>query len=171
MNKVFRLSSLIFGIIFFAVFMTAACVAYYLTAGVFVNANLAALYAVLGALGAFAIMFRRYLFAGFFYTGCALGWLTGHYVSTLKGEFAPTAGVIATFFLIGAFSLVGLILEWGLFKRRRRKKAEQREAERQAEERRQLALIAEQQAKAAEARRAAEETKNTEEAERASAQQ
>jgi len=171
MNKVFRLSSLIFGIVFFAVFMTAACVAYYMTAGVFVTANLAALYAVLGALGALAIMFRRYLFASFFYTGCALGWATGHYVSTLKGDFAPTAGVIATFFLIGAFSLVGLILEWGLFRRRSRKKAEQRQAEREAEERRQQALLADQQAKAEEARQAAQEAKKAEEAESAPAQQ
>lgn len=148
MNKVFRLSSLIMGILFFAIFMALACIAYYMTAGVFVDANLAVLYAVLGALGALAMMFRRYLFAVLFYVGCALGWVTGHYVSTLKGEFAPTAGVIATFFIIGAFSLVGLISEFGLFRRRRRKKAERQEAERLAEERRQQALLAEQKARA-----------------------
>ncbi len=122
------------GILFFAIFMALACIAYYMTAGVFVDANLAVLYAVLGALGALAMMFRRYLFAVLFYVGCALGWVTGHYVSTLKGEFAPTAGVIAPFFIIGAFSLVGLISEFGLF--------------RLAEERRQQALLAEQKARA-----------------------
>lgn len=148
MSKVFRLSSLITGIVVFAIFMAAACIAYYMTAGVFVDANLAILYAVLGALGALAMMFRRYLFSILFYIGCALGWMTGHYVSTLKGEFAPTAGVITTFFLIGAFSLVGLIAEFGLFRRRRRKKAERQEAERLAEERRQQALLEEQRAKA-----------------------
>lgn len=147
MRKIFSIFSLILGIVFFAIFMVAACAAYYLTAGVFVTARLAVLYAGLGLLGAFSIVFRGYMFSALFYIGCALGWVTGRYVSTLEGEFAPTAGVIATFFLIGCFALVGLILEIGRLKRRRRKRAERRQAEWLAEEQRQNMLLAEQKAK------------------------
>jgi hypothetical protein len=144
MGKVFRVSSLIVGLVFFAVFMVAACAAYYLTAGVFVTSSMAALYAALGLLGALSMVLRAYIFASLFYIGCALGWATGHYVSTLQGDFAPTAGVIATFFLIGCFGLVGFLLEVGRLRRRLRRKAEKREAERQAEKLK--LLLAEQKA-------------------------
>ncbi len=147
MRKIFSVSSLILGIIFFAIFIVAACAAYYLTAGVFVTSELAILYAALGLMGALAVVFRGYIFAVLFYIGCALGWATGHYISTLEGDFAPTAGVIATFFLIGCFGLVGLLLEIGRLRRRRRRKAEQRETERQAEQQRQNELMAEQEAR------------------------
>jgi apolipoprotein N-acyltransferase len=143
MRKVFSVSSLILGILFFVVFIVAACSAYYLTAGVFVTAELAALYAGLGFLGAFAVVFRGYIFSTLFYIGCALGWATGHYVSTLEGDFAPTAGVITTFFLIGCFALVGFILEMRRLRRRRRKRMEQRQAEWLADEQRKKALLAE----------------------------
>jgi F0F1-type ATP synthase assembly protein I len=148
MRKVFSVSSLIVGIFFFVIFMVAAAAAYYLTAGVFVSANLAILYAALGLCGALAVVFHRYIFAVLFYIGCALGWATGHYIGTLSGDFAPTAGVIATFFLIGCFALIGFTLEVRRVRRSLRKKAEQKEADRLAEEQRQKAVIAEQEAKA-----------------------
>jgi len=141
-RKLFSVSSLILGIIFFAVFMVAAVAVYYLTAGVFVTSRVAMLYTVLGLLGALAVVLRQYIFATLFYIGCALGWASGHYVSTLEGEFTATAGVITTFFLIGCFALVGLVLEVRRLRRRLRRKAEERRLERQAEKQRQAAVPA-----------------------------
>ncbi|NLF35118.1 MAG: hypothetical protein GX585_04045 [Clostridiales bacterium] len=132
MRRVFSTSSLILGIVFFVLFMVAACVAYYMTAGVFVTSELAILYAVLGILGALGAVFRLFLFSGLFYAGCVLGWLTGRFVGSLEGAFAPKAGVICTFFLIGVFSLLGILLEVKRQKRRHRKRAAQREREEEA---------------------------------------
>jgi len=139
MRKLCSVSSLILGIVLFAGFTAAACLAYYTTAGVFVTAQLAALYAALGLLGALAVVFRWYTFAFLFYAGCALGWAAGNYIGSLNGDFAPTAGVITASFLMCAFALVGLILEVGRQKNRMRRKAARREAERQAEQARRQA--------------------------------
>jgi len=146
-RKVFSVSSLILGITFFAVFIVAACAAYYLTAGVFVTAELAVLYAALGLLGALAVVVRGYIFAVLFYIGCALGWATGYYVSTLEGDFAPTAGVITTFFVIGCFTLVGLVVEMRRIRHRRHDRMEHRQTEWIAQEQRQSELLAAQEAK------------------------
>ena len=79
-QKSFSSATLLTGVAAFIVFLVAACAAYYTTAGVFVTAQIAAVYAVLGALGALALLFRRKLFALFFYVGCVLGWLSGNFV-------------------------------------------------------------------------------------------
>lgn len=141
MRKIFSTSTLILGIIFFVLFMVAACAAYYMTAGVFVTSQIAILYAALGLLGALGVVFRFYVFSILFYIGCALGWMSGQYIASLQGDFAPQAGVISTFFMIGAFSIIGLLFEIKRQRRRLRKKAEAKEAERMAEDaRKQQAL-------------------------------
>ncbi len=141
MRKIFSTSTLILGIVFFVLFMVAACAAYYMTAGVFVTSQIAILYAALGLLGALGVVFRFYVFSILFYLGCALGWMSGQYIASLQGDFAPQAGIISTFFMIGAFSLIGLLFEIKRQRRHLRKKAEAREAERMAEEaRKQQAL-------------------------------
>lgn len=139
MRKIFSVSSLILGVIFFVLFIVAACAAYYLTAGEFVSDKVAILYVALGLLGAIGVVFRAYVFAFLFYVGCALGWMTGHYVATLEGDFSDTAGVITTFFLIGVFALIGLLLQISHIKRRRRKKEKRQEAEERKEAERQEA--------------------------------
>lgn len=140
---------LLSGLIAFVLFMVAGCAAYYLTAKVFISAELAVLYALLGLLGALALVLRRRIFAVLFYVGCALGWLTGHFVSSLEGSFAPTAGVICTFFLIAAFAVIGGALEWNLWQRKRAKDKARREQQRLEDEAREQALMDEQAAQVA----------------------
>ena len=68
--------------------------------------------------------------------GCGLGWGAGWFVSGLKGDFAPTAGTICTFFLIGLFALLGIIAQWQAMKKklaRRREEKERARAEAEAE--------------------------------------
>ena len=148
-KKSFSSATLLTGVAAFIVFLVAACAAYYMTAGVFVTAQIAAVYAVLGALGALALLFRRKLFALFFYVGCVLGWLSGNFVGGLEGDFAPTAGLICTFFLMAVFAFIGAWLEWKRFRHRRRKEKDRRERQQQEDEARERALLAQQQAKAA----------------------
>ncbi|MCI2106395.1 MAG: hypothetical protein LKK00_06685 [Intestinimonas sp.] len=131
MKKYLNGPSIFLGLICFAVFMVAACAFYYLTAGVFVSAEVAALYAALAALGGLAVIFCRFLFAIFFYIGCLLGWLSGRYIGSLEGAFAPTAGLICTFFLISVFSLIGVYLEYHRIRRSIRKSRARREQEEQ----------------------------------------
>lgn len=140
MKKYLNGPSILVGLVCFAVFMVAASAFYYLTAGVFVSAELATLYAVLAALGALAVVFHRFLFSIFFYIGCLLGWLSGQYVGGLEGSFAPTAGIITAFFLIAVFALIGTYLEYRHIRRgiqrararRERKQQEEREAREKA---------------------------------------
>ena len=57
-------------------------------------------------------------------------------MSGLKGDFAPTAGTICTFFLIGLFALLGIIAQWQAMKKklaRRREEKERARAEAEAE--------------------------------------
>ena len=122
-KKSFSSATLLTGVAAFIVFLVAACAAYYMTAGVFVTAQIAAVYAVLGALGALALLFRRKLFALFFYVGCVLGWLSGNFVGGLEGDFAPTAGLICTFGLILLFAACGAFFSY-LIARSRQKAAD-----------------------------------------------
>lgn len=147
-KKSFRSATLLTGVVAFLVFLVAACAAYYMTAGVFVTAQIAAVYAVLGALGALALLFRRKLFALFFYVGCVLGWLSGNFVSGLEGDFAPTAGLICTFGLILLFAVLGSVLEWKAFRRRRRKEQARLERQQKEDAAREEQLIAQQATKA-----------------------
>lgn len=133
----------------FAIFVVVACAAHYWSTGVFVTAQIALLYAALGAVGGLAILFRRVLLALFFYVGCGLGWLAGRAVAGLEGDFAPTAGLICTIFLIALFGLVGLYLEWRGFRRRRRKEKARREQQQLEEAERERKLLEEQQTKTA----------------------
>ena len=144
----FSSATLLTGVAAFIVFLVAACAAYYTTAGVFVTAQIAAVYAVLGALGALALLFRRKLFALFFYVGCVLGWLSGNFVGGLEGDFAPTAGLICTFGLILLFAVLGGVLEWKAFRRRRRKEQARLERQQKEDAAREEQLIAQQAAKA-----------------------
>lgn len=141
-------ATLLVGVVAFLIFLVAACAAYYVTTGVFVSAQIAGIYAILGALGALALLFRMKLFPLFFYVGCVLGWLSGRFVGGLDGDFAPTAGLICTFGLILFFSLVGTLLEWKAFQRRRRKDRERLERQQKEDTAREQALLAQQTAKA-----------------------
>lgn len=149
MKKYFSGPALLCALLAFLLFVVAACATYYWTAGVFVTARLALLYVVLGAAGALALLLRRVWFAFFFYIGCALGWAAGQFVGALEGDFAPTAGLICTFFLMAVFAFIGAWLEWKRFRHRRRKEKDRRERQQQEDEARERALLAQQQAKAA----------------------
>ncbi len=146
-KKPFSTTTLLVGVVAFVLFLVAACAAYYVTTGVFVSAQIAGIYAVLGALGALALLFRMKLFPFFFYVGCVLGWLSGRFVGGLDGDFAPTAGLICTFGLILLFSLLGTLLEWKAFQRRRRKERERLERQQKEDAAREQALLAQQAAK------------------------
>lgn len=149
MKKYLNGPSLICALVAFTLFMVASCTAYYWTAGVFVTAQIAILYVVLGALGALALLLRRVWFSFFFYIGCLLGWASGRFVGGLEGEFAPTAGLICTFFLIAVCAAIGVALEWKRFQFRRRKDKAHREQQRQEDEERERRLLDKQAAKAA----------------------
>lgn len=133
MRRIFSVASLIVAVVFFALFMTVACTAYYLTHGQFISSELAAIYAALGLLGALSVVLRRYLFSILFYLGCALGWGAGLWVGTLKGSFAPTAGNIASVFLICCFSLIGFTLEIKGVRKRQKVRRQEKEAARERE--------------------------------------
>jgi hypothetical protein len=160
MKKIIRVSSLLIGLVCFVAFMVLSCGAHYVTTGLFPDAEPVAVYAILAAIGGLSVIFRRYRFAILFYFGAVLGWLTGRFISGLEGSFAPTAALIATWFLIGVFALLGLLAEISHLKRAHRKKLARREKEQQADAQRQAALQKEQEAKAkaAQAAQAASDT-------------
>lgn len=144
----FTVSNLAAALLCFAAFLAVGLGGYYAAVGEFVSARLAAVYTVLALVGGVAVLLRLRRFTLLYYLGCALGWAAGWFISGLKGEFAPTAGTICTFFLIGVFALFGVILEGrGLKKRRARRKEEQA---RDAEEAARQASEAEQAGEAAE---------------------
>lgn len=151
MKKYFNGPALLSALLALALFVAAAGAARYWDTGVFMGAQEALVYVILGAAGALALLLRRVLLAFLFYVGCGLGWLAGRYIGSLNGDFAPTAGLIATFFLIALFTLLGLSLEWSLFRRRRKKAKSRRERQQQEDEERERKLIQEQEAKAASA--------------------
>ncbi len=149
------------GVICFLVFLIAACGLYYVQNQVFPSGRLVTVYAVLGALGALALIFRRYAFACLFWGGTVLGYVSGSYVGGLEGDFAPTAGLIVLVGCIVLFTLIGVVVEAKRVARGRRKAKERQEQERAAETERQRKLMAEQEEKAraaAAARRVSPET-------------
>lgn len=125
----FTTVNLVVSIVCLLVFLVAGVGAYYLMTGSFVSQSLAVVYAVLALAGALAVLFRRNRFAILYYVGCVMGWGVGQAISRLNGAFAPTAGVIVTFFFIGVFVLFGIIAEAKGIKRRRLKKREAKQAE------------------------------------------
>ena len=130
----FTASNLAAALLCFAAFLAVGLGGYYVVVGEFVSAQLAAIYTVLALVGGVAVLLRLRRFTVLYYLGCILGWAAGWFVSGLKGNFAPTAGMICTFFLIGVFTLFGVIFEGkGMKKRRVRRKEEQARAEAAAE--------------------------------------
>ena len=151
-KPLFTMRRFVTALICFAAFLLVSMGGYYVSAGEFVSARLAAIYAALALVGALAIFFRMRRFAFFYYMGCGLGWVVGWYISGLKGEFAPTFGTICTIGFIAVFSVLGLMSQWdGWKKRREKRKAAEAKAAQEAEE----ARVKEEQA-AEEARRQAE---------------
>lgn len=149
MKKYLNGPSLVSALLAFILFVVASGAAHYWTTGVFMSAQVALVYVIFGTAGALALLLHRVWLALFFYAGCVLGWLTGHYIGSLNGDFAPTAGLISTFFLIGVFTLLGVGLEWKLFQRRRKKAKVRRERQQQEDAERERRLLEEQAAKAA----------------------
>lgn len=147
MKKYLNGPSLLSALLSFILFVAAAGAAHYWANGVFMSARVALVYVILGAVGALALLLRRIWLALFFYAGCVLGWLAGRYIGSLNGEFAPTAGLIATFFLIGVFTLLGLGLEWKFFQHHRKKVKARRERQQQEDAEREQQLLQEQAAK------------------------
>ena len=134
----FTVSNLAAALLCFAAFLAVGLGGYYIVVGEFVSAELAAIYAVLALVGGIAVLLRLRRFTVLYYLGCALGWAAGWFVSGLKGAFAPTAGNICTFFLIGVFTLFGVIFEGkGMKKRMARRKEERARIEAAAETARQ----------------------------------
>lgn len=140
-KPLFTLRRFVTALICFGAFLVVGIGAYYMTAGEFVTADIAMIYVALALVGALGAFFRLRWFAVLFYVGCILGWVSGGYISSLKGEFAPTAGTICTFFLIAVFTLLGAMCQWKTIKKRRAKRREQEH---------QAALKAEEERKQAE---------------------
>lgn len=143
-KPLFTLRRFVTALVCFALFLVVGIGAYYMTAGEFVTADIAMIYVALALVGSLGAFFRLRWFAVLFYLGCALGWTSGVYISALKGDFAPTAGTISTFFLIAVFTLLGVMCQWKAIKKKRarRKKQELQEALRAEEERKQAELDA-----------------------------
>jgi hypothetical protein len=148
MKKIASGKTLILGIFCFIVFLIAACGLYYAQNRIFPSGSLVAVYAALGALGALALVFRRYAFAVLFWGGTVLGYASGSYVGGLEGDFAPTAGLIVLVGCIVLFAVLGAVVEAKRIGRGRRKAKEQQEKELAAEDERQRRLMAEQEEKA-----------------------
>lgn len=132
----FGVANLVWALVSFGIFMAVGLTGHYMAVGEFVTAELAGTYAILALVGAAAVLLRLWRFTLFFYLGCSLGWGAGWFVSGLKGDFAPTAGTICTFFLIGLFALLGIIAQWQAMKKklaRRREEKEKAKAEAEAE--------------------------------------
>lgn len=143
-KPLFTLRRFVTALVCFALFLVVGIGAYYMTAGEFVTADIAMIYVALALVGSLGAFFRLRWFAVLFYLGCALGWISGVYISALKGDFAPTAGTISTFFLIAVFTLLGVMFQWKAIKKKRarRKEQELQEALRAEEERKQAELDA-----------------------------
>ena len=143
-KPLFTLRRFVTALVCFALFLVVGVGAYYMTAGEFVTADIAMIYVALALVGSLGAFFRLRWFAVLFYLGCALGWTSGVYISALKGDFAPTAGTISTFFLIAVFTLLGVMFQWKASKKKRAKRKEQelQEALRAEEERKQAELDA-----------------------------
>lgn len=143
-KPLFTLRRFVTALVCFALFLVVGIGAYYMTAGEFVTADIAMIYVALALVGSLGAFFRLRWFAVLFYLGCALGWTSGVYISALKGDFAPTAGTISTFFLIAVFTLLGVMFQWKASKKKRAKRKEQelQEALRAEEERKQAELDA-----------------------------
>lgn len=143
-KPLFTLRRFVTALVCFALFLVVGIGAYYMTAGEFVTADIAMIYVALALVGSLGAFFRLRWFAVLFYLGCALGWISGVYISALKGDFAPTAGTISTFFLIAVFTLLGVMCQWKAIKKKRarRKEQELQEALRAEEERKQAELDA-----------------------------
>lgn len=143
-KPLFTLRRFVTALVCFALFLVVGIGAYYMTAGEFVTADIAMIYVALALVGSLGAFFRLRWFAVLFYLGCALGWTGGVYISSLKGDFAPTAGTISTFFLIAVFTLLGVMFQWKASKKKRAKRKEQelQEALRAEEERKQAELDA-----------------------------
>lgn len=124
----FTTTNFIASVICLVLFLIVGLSTYYVTAGEFVSAHLAMIYAGLSLLGALAVLFRLYRFVLLYYVGCAIGWTTGVAVSSLKGAFAPTAGMICTGFFIVIFAVFGVLAQW----KRMRKQMAKRKADREA---------------------------------------
>lgn len=143
-KPLFTLRRFVTALVCFALFLVVGIGAYYMTAGEFVTADIAMIYVALALVGSLGAFFRLRWFAVLFYLGCALGWTSGVYISALKGDFAPTAGTISTFFLVAVFTLLGVMFQWKAIKKKRarRKEQELQEALRAGEERKQAELDA-----------------------------
>lgn len=143
-KPLFTLRRFVTALVCFALFLVVGIGAYYMTAEEFVTADIAMIYVALALVGSLGAFFRLRWFAVLFYLGCALGWISGVYISALKGDFAPTAGTISTFFLIAVFTLLGVMFQWKAIKKKRarRKEQELQEALRAEEERKQAELDA-----------------------------
>lgn len=143
-KPLFTLRRFVTALVCFALFLVVGIGAYYMTEGEFVTADIAMIYVALALVGSLGAFFRLRWFAVLFYLGCALGWTSGMYISALKGDFAPTAGTISTFFLIAVFTLLGVMFQWKASKKKRAKRKEQelQEALRAEEERKQAELDA-----------------------------
>lgn len=136
MNKITNFKALITAMILYAVFLVLICGLYYIDKGVFVSAEFAMRYAVIGAVGAVPILFRRYFFGILFLCGGLLGYIIEGFFSSLEGSFAPTAGLIANLSVLVIFTIVGLAIEvWrirrGLKKWKQEKQEKKEEAKRQ----------------------------------------
>ena len=143
-RPLFTAANLVSAIVSFAAFLAIGLTGYYLSAGEFVSAQLAVVYAALALAGALAVFLRLYRFTLLYYAGCALGWGAGWFIAGLKGDFAPTAGTICTFFIIAVFAVFGMLAQ---FKSRKKRRARRKEAEAQAA--REEALAQEEAAKEA----------------------
>ncbi|SMC42001.1 hypothetical protein [Papillibacter cinnamivorans] len=140
MNKITNFKALITALILYAVFLVLVFGLYYIDKGVFVSAEFAARYAVLGAVGAVPILFRRYFFGILFFCGGLLGYVVEGFFSGLQGSFAPTAGWIANWAVIVIFALIGIAIEVTRIRRgvkkwkqEKQEKKEERERQKQQE--------------------------------------
>ncbi len=134
------------GLVCFAGFLVLGSGAYYITVGEFVSAELAGIYMLLSMVGAAAVLLRLWRFAIPYYMGCALAWVCGSFVGSLKGEFAPTAGAFSAAFLVAVFALFGVIFQWRALRKKRLKRKEEKaeaeaEAERKAQEEKEAAAV------------------------------
>lgn len=134
MAKVANFRSLIGALVSFVIFLVAVCSLYYMDKGAFVTAEFAVQYAILGAVGAVPIVFRRYFFGFFFLFGALVGYITRNFLSGLQGSFAPTAGVIVNAFIILICAAVGAGIEVIRVRRNIRKARERRQKEQEEEE-------------------------------------
>lgn len=159
-RPIFTISRLVMALAFFVAFLVIGIGGDYYAAGELMSGELAAIYALLALLGALGVFFRLRRFSFLYYTGCIMGWGAGWFVAGLRGSFAPTAGTITTFFLIGVFALVGMLEQIRSFRvKRAKRKAEAEKAAALAEEERQQLELKAAEAEKEAARRAEEEAR------------